>query len=78
MNQHEILHSNFCFSVGLALTAMLSGVIVDKGGYQQLLMFFISFQLFALIAIVVLWKKHGPNCSVDGPIIYEENQEEEP
>ena len=61
--------------MGLALTAMLSGVIVDKGGYQQLLMFFISFQLFALIAIIVLWKKHGPNCNPNGPVEYEELDE---
>lgn len=62
-------------NLGLALTAMLSGVIVDKGGYQQLLMFFISFQLFALIAIIVLWKKHGPNCNPNGPVEYEELDE---
>ena len=62
--------------VGLALTAMLSGVIVDKGGYQQLLMFFLSFQMLALISISVLWKKHGPNCNPNGPIEYEELQEE--
>jgi len=62
-------------NLGLALTAMLSGVIVDKGGYQQLLMFFISFQLFALISLVVLWKKHGPNCDPNGPIEYEELDE---
>ena len=49
-------------SVGLALTAMLSGVIVDKGGYLQLLMFFLCFQMLAMISIAVLWKRHGPNC----------------
>merc|ERR1711972_44868 len=50
-------------NLGLALTAMLSGVIVDKGGYQQLLMFFLSFQALALISIAVLWKRHGPSCA---------------
>lgn len=50
-------------NLGLALTAMLSGVIVDKGGYQQLLMFFLSFQGLAMISILVLWKKHGASCT---------------
>lgn len=49
-------------NLGLALTAMLSGVIVDKGGYMQLLMFFLSFQAIALFCCLMLWKKHGINC----------------
>ena len=49
-------------NLGLALTAMLSGVIVDRGGYMQLLMFFLTFQGIAFICVLILWKKHGINC----------------
>ena len=55
-------HDNFHL-VGLALTAMLSGVIVDRGGYGQLLMFFLSFQGLAMFAALALWKRHGANCT---------------
>ena len=49
-------------NLGLALTAMLSGVIVDRGGYMQLLMFFLTFQGIAFVCVLILWKKHGINC----------------
>ena len=49
-------------NLGLALTAMISGVIVDKGGYMQLLLFFVTFQILALIGTLVIWKHHGVDC----------------
>lgn len=54
-------------NLGLALTAMLSGVIVDKGGYLQMLLFYLTFQGLALICSIVLWAKHGINIDKNMP-----------
>jgi len=54
-------------NLGLALTAMLSGVIVDKGGYMNMLLFYLTFQGLALISALVLWAKHGINVDKNLP-----------
>jgi len=48
-------------NLGLALTAMLSGIIVDNGGYDELLWFFLSCQGIALLCILALWRRYGPH-----------------
>ena len=60
-------------NLGLALTAMISGVIVDKGGYMQLLLFFVTFQILALIGTLVIWRTHGIDCE---PLPNDEDFEE--
>ena len=54
-------------NLGLALTAMLSGVIVDRGGYLQMLLFYLTFQALAFICCLVLWVKHGVNVDKNMP-----------
>lgn len=54
-------------NLGLALTAMLSGVIVDRGGYMQMLLFYLTFQGLALVCALVLWAKHGINVDKNLP-----------
>lgn len=54
-------------NLGLALTAMLSGIIVDKGGYMQMLLFYLTFQGLAFICAIVLWAKHGINVDKNLP-----------
>lgn len=42
-------------NLGLALISMLSGVIVDNGGFMMLEIFFIGWLILSLIATVVIW-----------------------
>uniref|UniRef100_U5ET16 Lysosomal dipeptide transporter MFSD1 n=1 Tax=Corethrella appendiculata TaxID=1370023 RepID=U5ET16_9DIPT len=42
-------------NLGLAVISMITGVIVDKGGYFMLEIFFIGWLCIALIATVVIW-----------------------
>lgn len=54
-------------NLGLALTAMLSGVIVDRGGYLNMLLFYLTFQGLALICALILWSKHGVSVNKNLP-----------
>jgi len=56
-------------NLGLALTAMLSGVIVDRGGYLQMLLFYLTFQGLAFVCCLVLWVKHGVNVDKNLPSV---------
>ncbi|XP_053692957.1 major facilitator superfamily domain-containing protein 1-like isoform X2 [Sabethes cyaneus] len=51
-------------NLGLAVISMLSGVIVDKGGYFMLEIFFIGWLVVSLLATIVIWLYDGNNSGI--------------
>lgn len=54
------VHTRFCScqsvqNLGLAVVSMVSGMIVDNGGFFMLELFFIGCLIIALIATIVIW-----------------------
>ncbi|XP_058453968.1 major facilitator superfamily domain-containing protein 1-like isoform X2 [Malaya genurostris] len=51
-------------NLGLAVISMISGLIVDKGGYFKLEIFFIGWLVISLLATIVIWLHDANNNGV--------------
>ncbi|XP_053662029.1 major facilitator superfamily domain-containing protein 1-like isoform X2 [Anopheles marshallii] len=51
-------------NLGLAVISMISGMIVDKGGYFMLEIFFIGWLIVSLLATIVIWMYDASNDGV--------------